>query len=106
MHLMYPSNYAGSITLTVLILIGLLIIRYLLLRHKDLLFKFMNINPDMSSKKGTVIIQIETTTKISKSSSLMIVNVDGERLLLGVTQDSISNIKSLGKSEREYNNER
>ena len=101
---MFPSNYAESITLTVLILIGLLIIRYLLLRHKDLLFKFMNI--DMSSKKGTVIIQIETTTKISKSSSLMVVNVDGERLLLGVTQDSISNIKTLGKSEGEYKNER
>ena len=60
----------------------------------------------MSSKKGTVIIQIETTTKISKSSSLMVVNVDGERLLLGVTQDSISNIKTLGKSEGEYKNER
>ena len=104
MHLMFPSNYAESITLTVLILIGLLIIRYLLLRHKDLLFKFMDIN--MSSKKGTVIIQIETTTKISKSSSLMVVNVDGERLLLGVTQDSISNIKTLGKSEGEYKNER
>ena len=104
MHLMFPSNYAESITLTVLILIGLLIIRYLLLRHKDLLFKFMDI--DMSSKKGTVIIQIETTTKISKSSSLMVVNVDGERLLLGVTQDSISNIKTLGKSEGEYKNER
>ncbi|WP_413506216.1 flagellar biosynthetic protein FliO [Photobacterium phosphoreum] len=101
---MFPSNYAESITLTVLILIGLLIIRYLLLRHKDLLFKFMDIN--MSSKKGTVIIQIETTTKISKSSSLMVVNVDGERLLLGVTQDSISNIKTLGKSEGEYKNER
>lgn len=101
---MFPSNYAESITLTVLILIGLLIIRYLLLRHKDLLFKFMDI--DMSSKKGTVIIQIETTTKISKSSSLMVVNVDGERLLLGVTQDSISNIKTLGKSEGEYKNER
>ena len=101
---MFPSNYAESITLTVLILIGLLIIRYLLLRHKDLLFKFMDIN--MSSKKGTVIIQIETTTKISKSSSLMIVNVDGERFLLGVTQDPISNIKTLGKSEGEYKNER
>lgn len=101
---MFPSNYAESITLTVLILIGLLIIRYLLLRHKDLLFKFMNI--DMSSKKGTVIIQIETTTKISKSSSLMVVNIDGERLLLGVTQDSISNIKTLGESEGEYKNER
>ena len=77
MHLMFPSNYAESITLTVLILIGLLIIRYLLLRHKDLLFKFMDI--DMSSKKGTVIIQIETTTKISKSSSLMIVNVEDRK---------------------------
>lgn len=103
---MYPSNYAGSITLTVLILIVLLIIRYLILRHKDLLFKFMNMGIDVPSKKGKAIIQIETTTKISKSSSLMIVNIDGERILLSVTQDSISNIKTLKKSEREDKNER
>lgn len=103
---MYPSNYAGSITFTILMLIVLLIIRYLILRHKNLLFKFMNVGVDMPSKKGKTIIQIEATTKISKSSNLMIVNIDGERILLGVNQDSISKIKTLKKSEGEDKNER
>lgn len=98
---MFPNNYTNSIALTVLILASLLIIRYFILRHKNLLFKFMNMDIDMSSCKGKVIIQIETTTKLNKSSSLMVVNIDDERLLLSVTQDSISYIKTLKKSKGE-----
>ncbi|WP_256385145.1 flagellar biosynthetic protein FliO [Photobacterium toruni] len=98
---MFPNNYTSSIALTVLILASLLIIRYFILRHKNLLFKFMNMDIDMSSCKGKVIIQIETTTKLNKSSSLMVVNIDDERLLLSVTQDSISYIKTLKKSKGE-----
>ncbi|MCG3883689.1 flagellar biosynthetic protein FliO [Photobacterium leiognathi] len=95
---MFADQAYFNIALAGGFLIVLLFLRQLLINKKAFISKLFAI----PITKGDGAIEVESVKKITSAASVAIINVDGERMLVGIGESSVTKLKDLkGNTENE-----